>query len=197
MPSRKEKMVEFEQGYNVIVTGRHVHVTDGMKQHAVERVSRLERVGTRIIDIHVTMDIQKLMHKCEIMMKYGHTIIRSHAGTTDMYVSIDEAVNKMNKQLKKYKKRLQEHHAKDVRAIEVPVEVYALPEEEEVEEEVPLHKIVAKETRRLKLLADDEAIMRMELSGDPLMVYRSEASQKIRVIYRREDGNYGIIQPEE
>jgi putative sigma-54 modulation protein len=196
MPNRKEKMVELEQGYNVIVTGRHVHVTDGMKQHAVERISKLERVGTRIIDIHVTMDIQKLSHRCDIMMKYGHTIIRSHAATTDMYVSIDEAVNKLDKQLRKYKKRLQEHHAKDVRAIEIPVQVYALEEEIE-EEEVPVHRIVATETRRLKLLSDDEAIMRMDLSGDPLMVFRSEVSQKIRVIYRREDGNYGIIQPEE
>jgi putative sigma-54 modulation protein len=167
-----------------------------MKQHAVERISKLERVGTRIIDIHVTMDIQKLSHRCDIMMKYGHTIIRSHAATTDMYVSIDEAVNKLDKQLRKYKKRLQEHHAKDVRAIEIPVQVHALEEEIE-EEEVPVHRIVATETRRLKLLSDDEAIMRMDLSGDPLMVFRSEVSQKIRVIYRREDGNYGIIQPEE
>jgi putative sigma-54 modulation protein len=197
MPNRKEKMLEMEQqGYNVMVTGRHVHVTDGMKQHAVERVSKLERVGTRIIDVHVTMDIQKLMHRCDLMMKYGHTIIRSHAATTDMYVSIDEAVDKMNKQLKKYKKRLQEHHAKDVRAIEIPVEVYAFEEEIE-EEEVPAHRIVARETRRLKMLTDEEAIMRMDLSGEPFLVFRSEMSQKLRVIYRREDGNYGIIQPEE
>lgn len=194
MPNRKEKMVEFEQGYNVIVTGRHVHVTDGMKQHAADRISRLERVGNRIIDVHVTMDIQKLSHRVDIQMKYGHTIIRSHAATTDMYVSIDEAVDKLNRQLKKYKKRIQEHHAKDVRAIEIPVLVYE--EEEMAEEEAPHHKIVATETKRLKLLTEDEAIMRMELSGDPLMVYRSEVTQKLRVIYRREDGNYGIIQPE-
>lgn len=188
-------MVEFEQGYNVIVTGRHVHVTDGMKQHAIERISRLERVGTRIIDVHVTMDIQKLSNRVDIQMKYGHTLIQSHATSTDMYVSIDQAVDKLNKQLKKYKKKIQDHHAKDVRAIEIPVQIFA-PEEEEVAEEAPLHRIVATETRRLKMLTDDEAIMRMDLSGEPLMVYRSELTQKLQVIYRREDGNYGIIRPE-
>jgi len=195
MPNRKEKMVEFEHGYNVIVTGRHVHVTDGMKQHAVERIARLERVATRIIDVHVTMDIQKLNHRVDIQMKYGHTLIRSHAESTDMYVSIDQAVDKLDKQLKKYKKRIQDHHAKDVRAIEIPVEIYA-PEEESVVEEALAHRVVATETRRLKLLTDDEAIMRMELSGEPLMVYRSEITQRLQVIYRREDGNYGIIRPE-
>ena len=195
MQQRKEKTVEFEQGYNVIVTGRHVQVTDGMKQHAVERISKLERVGKRIIDVHVTMDIQKLSQRVEILMKYGNTIIKSHAVADDMYVSIDQAVDKLDRQLKKYKKRLQEHHAKEVKAVEVPVEVYSSVEEE-FEESVPVHKIVATETRTLKLLTDEEAIMKMDLSGDPLMVYRSEKTQKLKIIYRREDGNYDIILPE-
>jgi putative sigma-54 modulation protein len=198
MPNRKEKMAEFAQshGYNVIVTGRHVHVTDGMKQHAIDRISRLDHIGQRIVDVHVTMDIQKLSHTADILMKYGHTIIRSHASTTDMYVSIDQAVDKLSRQLRKYKKRLQEHHAKDVLAIEMPVDVYASGEDEDFSEEAPAHRIVATETKNLRLLTEAEAIMKMELSGDPLLIYRSDANKKIKVIYRREDGNYGVIQPE-
>ena len=62
MTSRKEKMAEFDQGYNVMVTGRHMHITDGMKQHAIDRISKLEHIGDRILDVNVTMDIQKLSH---------------------------------------------------------------------------------------------------------------------------------------
>lgn len=198
MPNRKEKIAEFAQGqgYNVMVVGRHVHVTEGMKQHAVDRITRLEHVGQRIIDVHVTMDIQKLSHSVELLMKYGHTIIRSHATTTDMYASIDQAVDKLSKQLRKYKKKLQEHHAREVVAIEMPVQVYAAEEEDEFSEGAPVHRIVASETQKLRSLTEDEVIMKMDLSGDPLMVYRSESNKKIQVIYRREDGNYGIIQPE-
>lgn len=198
MPNRKEKIAEFAQGqgYNVMVVGRHVHVTEGMKQHAVDRITRLDHIGQRIIDVHVTMDIQKLSHSVDLLMKYGHTIIRSHAITTDMYASIDQAVDKLSKQLRKYKKKLQEHHAKEVVSIEVPVQVYASGEDDDFLEEVPVHRIVSSEMQKLRLLTEEEAIMKMDLSGDPLMVYRSESTKKIQVIYRREDGNYGIIQPE-
>lgn len=201
MTTRKEKMAEFEQGYNVIVTGRHVHVTDGMKQHAVERISKLDRIGDRIIDVHVAMDIQKLNHRCDIQMKYAHTLIRSHANTTDMYVSIDEAVDKLSKQLRRYKQRLHDHYAKKHPIEEVPVRIFAVEEyeeefgEEEVEAQPQIHRIVATETRPIKILTEDEAIMKMELSGDQLMVYRSEADRRLRVIYRREDGNYAVVEP--
>jgi putative sigma-54 modulation protein len=183
-----------------MVTGRHIHVTDGMKQHAIDKISKLDKIGDRIIDVHVTMDIQKLSHRCDIMMKYGQTFIRSHADTTDMYVSIDQAVSKLNRQLRRYRHRLKQHHAKkyEMEEEELPVTVYSiaefLAEEEEEEEfiEVP-HKVVASEARKLKLLNEDEAIMKMELSQDRFMVYRSEEDRQIKIIYRREDENYGII----
>ena len=58
------------------------------------------------------------------------------------------------------------------------------------------HRIVAMEVGRLKILSDVEAIMKMELSGDSVMVFRSESNRQLKVIYRRQDGNYGIIAPE-
>ncbi len=195
MTTQKEKIAEFDQGYNVMVTGRHVHVTEGMKQHAIDKISKLDKIGDRIIDVHVTMDIQKLSHRCDIMMKYGQTFIRSHADTSDMYVSIDQAVNKLSRQLRRYRNRLNQHHAKKYEMEELPVTVYSvaefLPDEEE--SHAAPHKVVANEARKLKLLNEDEAIMKMELSQDRFMVYRSEEDRQIKVIYRREDENYGII----
>lgn len=196
MTTRKEKIAEFGKGYNVTVTGRHVQVTDGMKQHAVERIEKLDRVGDRILDVHVTMDIQKLNHRVDILMKYGHTAIRSHATTTDMYVSVDQAVDRLNRQLKKYKQRLKDFHTRTISAIDIPVQIYASEAESYEEEEEVRHRVVAVETRKLKVLHEDDAIMKMELSGDPLLIYRSEGDNKLKVIYRREDGNYGIIAPE-
>ena len=203
MTTRKEKMAQFDQGYRISVTGRHVQVTDGMKQHAIDRISKLEHIGDRIIDVNVTMDIQKLSHKCEIVMKYAHTLICCRASTTDMYASIDEAVTKLAQQLRRYKKKLQDHHKKGYPIKEIPVQVVEPPVEEgeieEVggEEPVPVpHRIVATEVGRLRILDDSEAVMKMELTGDPVMVFRAESDRRLKVIYRRHDGNYGIIEPE-
>lgn len=210
MTTRKQKIAEFDQGYNITVTGRHVQVTDGMKQHAIDKLSKLDRLGNRILDIAVWMDIQKLDHRVDIVMRYGHTLIKSHASSTDMYVSIDKAVDKLETQLSKYKQRLTDHHAKEHPVVDIPMKVYGIPLDDisDVNSEIELetlrkrearfkaHRIMKVENRPLKILNDDEAIMKMELSQDPLMVFRDEASRRLKVIWRMEDGNYGVIEPE-
>ncbi len=209
--SRKEKAFELDTGYNVIVTGRNVQVTEAMKGYAIEKVSKLERFANRIIDVIVTMDIQKLEHRVDIVMTVTHTLIKSRASSENMYASIDKAVDKMHSQLQKYKTRLQDHHAKGLAVVDMKVNVLRGPIDEvtevndEIEEEnskaleqsYKLHEIVAEETMPLKILTYDEAVMKMELANDePFMIFRHEQDQKIKVIYRRKDGNYGIIEPE-
>ncbi len=207
--SRKEKMLEFvDQGYNISVCGRHVHVTEAMKEYARDKIAKLERLGDRIIDITVTMDIQKLEHRVDIVMKYGHTHIQSHGVTNDMYVSIDKAVDKLQAQLKKYLKRLHDHHQKNHPVLDIPVDVYGreLDEDEvplynkQIEEEasknLQMPQIVKSETAPLKILTTQEAIMKMDLGKQEVLVYRDEIDRKLKVIYKRNDGNYGVIAPE-
>jgi len=129
-------------------------------------------------------------------MKYGHTFIKSHAATSDMYVSIDQAIGKLTRQLRRYRHRLKQHHAKKFDIEELPVTVYSVaeyPADEEIENHEAPHQVVSKEMQKLKTLNEDEAIMKMELSQERFMVYRGEEDRQIKVIYRREDKNYGII----
>ena len=134
MITRKEQAAKFGQGYKVMVTGRHVNITDGMKQHAVDRLSKIDHIDNHIIDVNVTMDIQKLRHHVEISMKVGHTFIFAQAATTDMYASIDQAVDKLDQQLRRYKSRLHNHHKKGYPVKEIPVRVLAPLPDEEIEE---------------------------------------------------------------
>lgn len=208
--SRKSKAAEFlEEVYNITVTGRHVHVTQAMKDYAIERVSKIERFTNRILDVLVIMDIQKLEHRVDIVIKVDHTNIKSHASSTDMYVSIDMAVDKLRRQLLKYKSKLQDHHAKDVTTVDMNVNVFApiddlLEVNDEIQSETNrrelnrfrLPNVVSKERRPLKVLTVQEAIMKIDLSGDQFLVYRSEEDQRLKVIYRRNDGNYGVLEPE-
>lgn len=211
--SRKSKAAEFlEEAYNISVTGRHVVVTDAMKDYAIEKVSKIERFSDRIIDVVVTMDVQKHEQRVDIVLKVNHLKIKSQAISDNMYTSIDKAVHKLETQLLKYKNKLQDHQTKGIAAIDMKVNILRSASEEElldlndeIESEnrnrlmdkyIP-HKIVSKATRPLKTLTDGEAIMKLDLSGDSFLIYRSEETRQLKVIYRRTDGDFGVIQPEE
>ncbi len=210
--SRKAKAAEFEnEEYCIHVTGRHVLVTDAMKDYAIEKISKIEKITDRIIEVQVTMDIQKLEHRVDIDMKVYHLKIRSSATSDDMYVSIDKAVDKLETQLLKYKDKLQDYREKANANVDVNVSVLRPSRDEDlleinedieeenlrsVEQKYLPHRIVALETKKLHTLTYSEAIVKMELSGDTFLLFRCEEDRQLKVIYRRSDGNYGIIEPE-
>lgn len=208
--SRKSKAAEFvDEGYNVQVVGHNVQVTDAMKDYALEKVTKIERFSDRIIDIVVTMDIQRIDHKVDIVMKVDHVKIRSSAVSENMYSSIDVATEKLRRQLLKYKNRIQQHTARSLSAIDMRVmtinaqkDLDVINDEIESEnrrrliEDYQSHQVVSKETKPLKILTIDEAVMKMDLSDDHFLIYRSQEEMKLKVIYRRNDGNYGIIEVE-
>jgi putative sigma-54 modulation protein len=211
--NRKAVAAKFQDDvYDISVTGRHVLVTDAMKDYAIEKILKIDRFNKRVIDVNVVMDIQKLDHRVDITMKVDHIFIKSSASSDNMYASMDKAVDRLKAQLRKYKKRINEHQMKGGAVVDMNVKILGqtlLDDQlnevnEEIESETGVrlidefrpHKIINHETRPLKTLNHDEAIMKMELSGDNFMVFRCEEDQKLKVIYRRTDGNFGVIEPE-
>lgn len=209
--NQKTKVTQNIEGYNITISGRHVQVTESMKDYAMEKISKLERFSPRLIDVVVTMDIQKLDHRVDIVLRFDNIKVKSHAASTDMYASIDAAVDKLQNQIRRYKNKIQDHHVKGVKDIDMNVNVVRPHLEDnvndvnsEIEEEnnkhmiesYRPHKVVDQETIPLKFLSIDEAIMKMELSQDAFLVYKDEAERTLKVIYRRNDGNYGVIEPE-
>lgn len=210
--SNKTKAEAFAtEGYNVTITGRHVLVTESMKDYVLEKLSKLDRFSPRFIDIMVTMDIQKLDNRVDIILRFNSMKIKSHASSVDMYASIDLAVDKLQNQIRRYKEKLQNHHLKATKEVDMNVNVIRPHLEDELNElngeieeantqgiveRYRPHQVVSKEVKSLKTLSLDEAVMKMELSGDSFLVYCSEEDQKLKVIYRRNDGNYGVIEPE-
>lgn len=196
--------------YPISITGRHLSITEAMKKHAKEKLSKLEHLSKDILDIHVTMDIQREDNRVDIMVKTNRFVIKTHATSSDMYASIDKATEKLIARLSKFKTRMQEHHARSLSQVTMDVDVVRSGYSEVAEindaiEEANFqelakdysHQIVKQETLPLKTLTYDEAVMKMDLSGDHFLVFRSEEEQKIKVIYRREeDGHYGVIAPQ-
>lgn len=197
-------------GYRIVVVGRQVQVTEAMKNYAIEKLSKIDKFHNHIMDIHVTMDIQKLEHVVTIVLMLSHIKVKVQAVSNDMYVSIDRAVDRLQTQLRRWKSRIQDHHKKALSAVDMQVNVVALPGSEieefnaDIEAEAKLAEalalqppqVIGTETLPLKLLTVNEAVMKIELSGDHFLLFRDEEDRKLKVIYRRSDGNYGIIKPE-
>lgn len=210
--SRKATAEKFQGDvYDITVTGRNVLVTDAMQQYAIDKISKIDRFSNRVVDVNVVMDIQKLDQRVDIIMKVDQIVVRSSASSEIMYSSIDKAVDRLKSQLSRYKRRIREHQIKGTTAVDISEIIVAPSAEEEIatfNDEIVSdttaqelgkyapHKIVSKETRPLKTLNYSEAIMKIELSGDDFMVFRGEEDKKLKVIYRREDGNFGVIEPE-
>ena len=125
-----------------------------------------------------------------------------------MYSAIDKASDRIIKLIRRYKTKLQSTRAKHLSTVDVHVNVIKPLQDDlaainddiiaenahKEEDRYKLHEIVAKETIPLKTLTQDEAVMKMELSNDPFLIFRGEEDQKIKVIYRREDQNYSLVQ---
>ena len=196
------------EGYTFYIVGKHIELTDAIKNYVEEKLTRIEKIADNIIDVHVVLDHQKLEHSCSILMNFIRFQIKVHVGANNMYEAIDKAVDKVVKLIRRYKTKLQSYRNKDLTTIDMHVNVIKPLEDDlkiindEIEAEnarkehdaYQMHKVVAAESMPLKTLTQEEAVMKMEISSDAFMIYKSEEDQKIKVIYRREDDNYGLVQ---
>lgn len=196
------------EGYTLYVVGKHFQITDAIRNYVWEKLSKVERIADHIVDVNVTLDAQKLEQSCSIFMNFIHFHVKVKASTDNMYSAIDKAISRLVKLICRYKGKLQSHRAQHVSTVDIHVNVIKPLYDElkminedieaenalEKEKEYALHQVVAKETMPLKTLTEGEAVMKMEIGDDPFLIFRAEEDQKFKVMYRREDGNYGLVQ---
>lgn len=198
------------QGYNISVLAKNLALTDAIRSYVFEKVGKLDHFAPHLVDVIVTLEKQKLENSCSILVNFFHFHIKATARKDNLYEAIDVAVDKILRLIRRYKTKLQSTRAKDVSTIDIHVNVIqplkdlvaeindeiAAENAKKQEDPYKQHKILKRETIPLKTLTQDEAIMKMELSGDHVLIFRGEEDQKLKVIYRREDENYGIVQVE-
>lgn len=201
----------FSEGeYTVSVVGKHIEITKPIRDYIDEKITKIEKITNHIIEVDVRLDVQKLNHSVDIILKFSHFKIKVRAITENMYSAIDKAFERLYAKIRKWKGRIQDHHARSVSGTEMEVNVLERARDEieqineeiadannrKLEEEYSLPPVIKKKKRSLKQLTLEEAVMKMELSDDHFMIFRSEEDQNLKVIYRRRDGSYGVISPE-
>jgi putative sigma-54 modulation protein len=195
------------EGYQISIVGKHFQITDAIQNYMLEKLSKVDKIVDHIIDVNVVLDTQKLEHSCSIFMNFIHFHIKVSASTDNLYSAIDKATDKLIRLVRKYKTKLQSHRAKHASTVDIHVNVIQalrddvkiindeIAAETALEEEnrYKLHEVVAKEKMSLRMLTQEEAVMKMEITDEPFLIYRSEEDQKLKMIYRREDRNYGLV----
>jgi len=184
----------------ITVTGRHISITDAMREHATKKVQGLHLDYPRIIEAKVLLDVHKnYQHFAEIVLFCAdHITIEADTITEDMHASIDETASKIARRMRKYKTRMLKSHRRPKRSQirELSEMVYAseMPENEPEVDLEPL--IVHDENYRIKTLFTDEAIMDLEMSERSFIVFTNAKTKALSVLFRRKDGDYGVIEPE-
>ncbi|MDA8169500.1 MAG: ribosome-associated translation inhibitor RaiA [Nitrospiraceae bacterium] len=174
---------------NVLVTARHIDLTPALKSYAEEKVSKFDRYLSNISEAKVTLILEKNVHKAEVLLNANGILIWAESSTGDIYAAIDEVVEKLDQQVKKYKGKLMSHRKGE----KAPVAAAAIPEAGAPAEEGG--RIIKTKRFGVKPMTAEEASLQMELLDKSFFIFTNAASGEINIIYRRNDGNYGLIEP--
>lgn len=194
------------------VTGRHVNVTEAMKEYCQRRLACLHLDYPKIIEVQIIMDVQKYRHTAEVILHCSnHITLEASAESQDMYASVDDVVDKIARQMRKYKTRLMRHHrprGQTIRHIEENVLRRESPAGSEKEPETDAiatvkpqagtpsqPSVVQSEKYPVKPMFIDEAALQLEMSTKQFLVFLNAKTEKVNVIYRRKNGDFGVIEP--
>ena len=178
-----------------IVTGKNMEVSESLKEKAITKLSKLDKFVNPGTEVHVTMSIRKENHKemhvAEVTILFHGVFIRAEESSGDMYNSINKVIDVLEKQVKKNRTRLEKkiHSGGSLR-----FDSFQNESEEFVGEDD--YKIVRSKKFTAKPMDVEEAILQMNMVGHSFFVFYNSETNKANVVYKRNNGNYGLIEPE-
>ncbi|MBK7992386.1 MAG: ribosome-associated translation inhibitor RaiA [Blastocatellia bacterium] len=175
-------------------TGRHVDITEAIKKHTKEQLEKIEKVFDfeKAGKAHIILEVEKHRHQAEIIFRWRDQELTVQAETEDMYTAISQAADKLERQalrLKEKKTDQKRHSPSTVAVIGVP----ELAAEEATNTNEP--RIVRSERYATKPMRAEEAMQELRISEDYFLVFRNAETDGVAVIYKRNDGNFGLIEP--
>ena len=175
----------------VTVVAKNIQLTPALKESVEKKISKLDRYFEPEVQARATLSVQKNRQIVEVTIPFNGVILRGEESTEDMYKSIDLVEDKLERQIRKQKTKLQRRNSGGSLRYPSfnPKEVEEILEEDE-------NKIVKTKNFNVKPMSSEEAILQMELLGHNFFVYEDSDTNKFSVMYKRKDGNYGLIEPD-
>jgi len=173
------------------VTFRHLEPNEALKNYVQEKVSRIEKYLSKITEVSVILDQEKRSNIAEVIVNVNRTQITAKEENEDnMYTAIDLVVDKIERQAKKYKDKMTSHKDQHRRArhnIFSPEDFAGINDT----------SLISSETVAIKNMSADQAVIELEKSNDDFYVFKNDETGKVNVMYRRRNGDFGLIEPEE
>ena len=176
---------------DIIIRGDKIKITDAMSDYINEKIGKLDKYleNSDTVRANVIVKVNNHEQRVEITIPLKTFILRSEETQDDFYAAVDKTIDKLERQIRKNKTRIT---AKQTKASYD----FVLPEFEADDEDVSDTKIIKRKTIEVKPMDEEEAILQMELLGHQFYMYKDSDTNKIAVVYKRTDGNYGVIESE-
>ena len=179
----------------ITITGRKVNLRDNFKELAKKKLSRFDRIFDEDADANVVVTLEKNRQTVEITIKQRGMIYRAESTALEMNDALYQVMSALGRQIRKNKTKL----AKKVHSGAIDQYLIDFPEEEPAAEEMeaePEYRVVRTKHFFVKPLSVDEAILQMNMLDHQFFMFRNESSGEINVVYRRKNGDYGLLEPD-
>ena len=176
---------------DIIVRGSKLDITEAMESYAKEKIGKLDKYLENSEDAKATVlaKIHGHLHIVEVTIPLKNLILRAEESQEDFYAAVDTVIDKLERQIRKNKTRISSKKNKEAKD-------FAYDYIEEIEDEEEVEKIVKRKKIEVKPMNEEEAILQMELLGHQFYLYKDADTNKPALVYKRNDGNYGIIEAE-
>ena len=173
---------------NIMITGRKFNLKDSFRDYAEQKMKKIQRIFGDEADVKITVTVEKEWQTVETTVKKDGVLYRAECSADRMEDALDKTIDDLVRKLRKNKTRI-DKKLRDV-APEIPEPISEEGEEVEI-------KIVKSKHFPIKPMDAEEAVLQMNLIGHQFFMFRNMDSGEINVVYRRKDGNYGLLAPEE
>lgn len=184
----------------VSIVGRHVEITDAIQDYVQKRLQKLKKYFPMVMDAHIILYTQKFLQGADITIQASGLTLHGEEKSKDLYASIDMVINKLDVQLKKHHDRIVRHHQKkkrpDKAALGLNISVFERDSFESLEEPGSDIPVIHSNRITIKPMHVEEAMLQMDLVNEDFLIFMDESTEKMKVLYRRKDGDYGLIEPE-
>ncbi|AZR73833.1 ribosomal subunit interface protein [Anoxybacter fermentans] len=177
----------------ISIYGKNLEVTNALKNYVEEKVGKIEKYfNDAFIEAQVGLEVEKDRHIVEVTIKVDGLLLRGEESSGDMYASIDGVIDKLERQVHKYKTRINRKIRERKKEFKLNLaNSFIVDDIEEVEP-----KIVKTKRFAIKPMSVEEAIMQMDLIGHDFFVFVNAATEEVNVVYKRKNGQYGLLEPE-
>ncbi|HOV25261.1 MAG TPA: ribosome-associated translation inhibitor RaiA [Pseudobacteroides sp.] len=172
-----------------IISGKNIEVTPALKEMVIKKIGRLEKFFHPNTEVKATMSVEKMRHILEVTISSNGLILRAEESTGDMYTSIDKVVDVIERQIIKNKTRLE----KKLKAEAIKAE--DVSSFSDIDEENDF-RVVRSKKFAIKPMTVEEAILQMNLLGHQFFMFSNSETNQVNLVYKRKDGDYGLIEPE-